>query len=269
VNKIVSTIILIVLGILLSTHLMSQSTNSRSITLTQNNSVLLSGPVNEKSVANVQVNLGKIAAKAPTGSIVYLLLDTPGGSVLAGNQLIDYIKGLNVTVKPVCLFCASMGYHIFQSLNERLVQESSILMSHRVSLSGVGGQIPGELITMVKFYADMSQEMDEKVAKRLGVDVKVYQASIYDELWLTGTQAVKGNHADRMAKFQCNEALLTGKRTETVETIFGPVTVTMSKCPLIQGILDFKFERVVVSPRNNVEVMTAIRKARRTLKKEY
>lgn len=230
--------------------------------------MLLSGPVNDKSVSGVQVQLGKLASESPTGSIVYLILDTPGGSVVAGNQLIDFAKGLPIVIKPVCLFCASMGYHIFQSLNERLVQESSILMSHRVSLSGVGGQIPGELITTVKFYTDMSTEMDVKVAKRVSMSLADYQKSIYDELWLTGTQAVNTKHADRIAKFQCSDKLLKGSRIEEVNTLFGPVDVRFSTCPLIQGMLDFKFKRMVVTPRNNKELMTAIRTARRTLTRD-
>lgn len=267
-KKTVSTTILIVLGILLSTQLMSQSENSSSILLTEKNSVLLSGPVNDMSVSGVQVALGKISADVPAGSIVYLILDTPGGSVVAGNQLIDYAKGLPIVIKPVCLFCASMGYHIFQSLNERLVQESSILMSHRVSLSGVGGQIPGELITTIKFYTDMSTEMDVKVAKRVKLELADYQRLIYDELWLTGTQAINTKHADRIAKFQCSPKLLKGSRIEQVNTMFGPVEVRFSTCPLIQGMLDFKFKRMVMAPRNQKELMSAIRAARRTLTRD-
>lgn len=264
-NKTVSNVILFVLGILLSTQVMAKNS---SITFTEENSVILSGKVDDVSIANLQKELGKVAGKLSKGSTVYLLLDTPGGSVVAGNQFIDFAKGLDIKVKPVCLFCASMGYHIFQSLDERLVQESSILMSHRISVSGVGGQIPGELVTTVKFFSDMSNEMDAKVAKRIGISREQYQAMIYDELWLTGAQAVKLNHADKVGQFQCSEKLLNGRRTEEIPTLFGVVEVTYSKCPLIQGILDFKIKRVLVQPRDDKEVMSAIRKVRRMIIKE-
>lgn len=237
--------------------------------LTPNNHVTLSGPVNDTSVAEVQIALGKLAVTNPTGSIVYLVLDTPGGSVIAGNQLADFAKALPVKIKPICVFCASMGYHLFQSFDERLVQSSSILMSHRVSLSGVEGQIPGELISRVNFYAAMSQEMDKAVAKRVGLTPEAYMGLIYDELWLTGAKAVATNHADRIADIYCSSELLKGTKNETVNTFFGPVEVTMSKCPLITGILSFKFKRVLVEPRNNYEVMKAIKKTRSSAIKEW
>lgn len=266
-KKILSTAFLVLLGILLSTQIMSQS-EGNIITLTENNSVLLSGPVNGKSVATAQLDLGRIANKAPNG-IVYLILDTPGGSVVAGNQLIDFAKSLNVRVKTVCLFCASMGYQIVQNLDERLVQDSSILMSHRMSVSGVAGQIPGEAITMVKFYQSISDEADAKAAKRVGLSIEEYRKLIYDELWMTGAQAVKMKHADKVTKFRCGGELIKGTRVEVVETLFGPVSVTYSKCPLVQGFLSFKLGRATtVTPRNEKEVMTEIKRARRMMIKE-
>lgn len=258
-----SNLILAILGILLCT---AAPAATSSIKLTENNHAILSGPVTDKSVAGVQVELGKIAAKNPAGSIVYLVLDTPGGSVFAGNQLADFGKSLPVLIKPICLFCASIGYHLFQSFDERLVQPSSILMSHRVTLNGIGGQIPGELVTRIKFYTDISDEMDRVVSKRVGMTFDAYRAAIYDELWLTGQQALAAGHADKMVKVHCSGELLKGKRTEQINTIFGSVTVTFSKCPLIQGILDFKFDNVVIQPRNNSEVMSAIRKHKTTIR---
>jgi ATP-dependent protease ClpP protease subunit len=246
-----------------------QHPDAKAIRLTARNHVLLSGPVNDKSVSAAQVELGKLAVTNLPNTTIYLVLDTPGGSVMAGNQLADFAKSLPVNVKPVCIFCASMGYHLFQSFGERLVQPSSVLMSHRVSLSGVEGQIPGELISRIKFYTDMSEEMDKAVAKRVGLTTEQYKAAIYDELWLTGTQAVNTKHADRLANFYCTNDLLEGYRTETVNTIFGPVEITMSKCPLITGIISFKFQQVLVQPRNNFEVIQSIKKTRRTFIKEW
>jgi ATP-dependent protease ClpP protease subunit len=265
-----SNIILFLLGILLCSSSFADNTkNLPSIILTEKNHVLLSGPVNDKSVAEVQIQLGKIAVTNPIGSVVYLVLDTPGGSVMAGNQLADFGKSLPIVIKPICLFCASMGYHLFQSFNERLVQPSSVLMSHRVSLSGVEGQLPGELLSRIQFYAKISQEMDKAVAKRVGLTPEAYMALIYDELWLTGQQAIDTKHADKMTKIYCSNELLKGERKEIVPTFFGPVEVTFSKCPLIQGMLGFKFQRVVNEPRNTAELMMTIKKVRRTAIKEW
>lgn len=263
-----SNLFLFLIGIALCSVTAFAQAN-KSIMLTSKNHVVLSGPVNDKSVAEVQLELGKLAVINSAGSIIYLVLDTPGGSVMAGNQLADFAKSLPVKIKPICVFCASMGYHLFQSFDERLVQPSSVLMSHRVSLSGVEGQIPGELISRIQFYTEMSVEMDKAVAKRVNLSFEAYQKLIYDELWLTGSKAVATKHADRLANIYCSNDLLKGVKKETVNTMFGPVEVTMSKCPLITGILSFEFKRVVLQPRNSLEVVRAIKKSRGTAIKEW
>jgi len=155
-----------------------------------------------------------------------------------------------------------MGYHIFQSLDERLVFPSSSLMSHRVSIGGLAGQVPGEAVTRINDIIATSNEMDEKVAKRIGISTEAYQKLIYDELWLSGSSAVKLKHADRVAKIRCSNELLNGTQKSTVNTLFGPVEVTTSKCPLISGVLSFSFESVKF--RSEGEALQMVRKVKRT-----
>lgn len=255
-----TAIILFTIGILLSTQLMSQS--SDVVTLTENNTVHFSGPVNDVSVANAQQKLGQLSAKLGSNETIYLVIDSPGGSVSAGNSFIDFAKALPQKIKPICIFCASMGYHMFQSLDERLVIPSSTLMSHRASLGGLSGQVPGELEARLRWIKSTLFDMDVAVAKRVGVSVQDYRSSIYDELWLNGSEAVSKKHADRFVKVKCSNALLTGTNKQTVSTLFGPVEVTTSKCPLINGILGFEFKRE--SFRSEAEVMTLVRKVKRS-----
>ena len=255
-----TTIFLFTIGILLSAQLLSQS--SDSILLTENNTVHFSGKVDEVSVAKAQRELGLLSVKLGKNDIIYLVIDSPGGSVVDGNQFIDFASALPQKIKPICVFCASMGYHMFQSFDERLVMPSSMLMSHRVSIGGLSGQVPGEANSRLKRIERISHEMDVKVAKRIGSTVEAYKALIYDELWLSGAEAVEVKHADRLAKFRCSKGLLTGTKKSSVNTLFGPVDVVMSKCPLISGILSFSFKRE--SFRSEAEVLTLVKKAKRT-----
>lgn len=260
-----TALILFTLGVLLSTQLSVSTNAGDTITLTKDNHVIFSGPVNDASVSAAQIKLGQLSARLSKNDVIYLVLDTPGGSVTAGNQFIDFGKSLPQKIKPISIFAASMGYHFFQSFDERIVQPSSTLMSHRVSLGGLSGQVPGELITRLNSIIAISNHMDEVVAKRVKMPVEAYRKLIHDELWLSGKDAVATGHADRLAKVRCSEDLITGTRKEEVNTPFGRVEVTLSTCPLISGEISFKLVRTVTSvvPRSNEEIVREIKKAKR------
>lgn len=260
-------IVLFVIGLLLSFSKMSQTATHNDIVLSKSNHIVFSGKVDDQSVAKAQIELAQISAELGKNDIIYLVIDSPGGSVPAGNRFIDFGNSLPQKIKPICLFCASMGYHMFQSFDERLVYASSELMSHRVSIGGLGGQVPGEAVTRLNDIMAVSQKMDEKVAARIGMSVAAYQKLIYDELWLDGENAVKVNHADRIAKIRCSEELVKETREQTFNTFFGPVDVTFSSCPLISGPLDIKFSKS--SFRNAEEAKSEIRKTKRKITIEY
>lgn len=259
-------IVLFVIGCLLSFKHLKSGTDD-SVVLTEDNHIVFAGEVNDQSVAHAQVEIAKLSSRLSRNEVIYLVIDSPGGSVTAGNRFIDFAASLPQKVKTICLFCASMGYHMFQSLDERLVYESSELMSHRVRIGGLAGQVPGEAISRLNDIIATTNRMDQKVAKRIGISVEAYQKQIYDELWLSGHDAVKLKHADRVAKIRCSKELAVKTETFTVNTFFGPVEVTISSCPLISGILDLKFKREQF--RSYQEAMTEVRKAKRTITTQY
>lgn len=253
--------ILFVIGILISTPLMSQPEDV--VLLTAKNTIHFTGEVSDTSVSKAQKALGLLSAGLSKDATIYLVIDSPGGSVAAGNMFIDFANSLPQKIKPICIFCASMGYHMFQSFDERLVFSSSSLMSHRVSIGGLSGQVPGEAISRLQSIIDTSNEMDDKVAKRIGTSSEAYKKLIHDELWLSGSSAVSRNHADKIAKIRCSKELLEGVQKGTVNTMFGPVSVVTSKCPLISGILDFKFERKFF--RSSAEALRMVKRAKRSV----
>ena len=260
-----TALVFVVIGLLLSFAKLAQfKMSSNIVTLTEKNHVLFAGEVNDKSVAEAQVALAAISADLSESEVIYLVIDSPGGSVQAGNRFIDFAASLPQKIKTICLFCASMGYHMFQSLDERLVYESSELMSHRVRIGGLAGQVPGEAVSRLNDIISTTNRMDEKVAKRIGISVAEYQKSIYDELWLSGLDAVKTRHADRVAKIRCSKELVTRTKSFTANTLFGAVDVTVSSCPLISGVLklEFKGEHQF---RSEQEAISEVRKVLRTV----
>ena len=205
------------------------------IVLTKDNTVVLNGEVDAFSVAKVQQESMTVCGKNE-GSTIYLVMSTPGGSVMDGKLLIDTIKSLPCKFDTITLFAASMGYQIAQNLGTRYIIPSGTLMSHRMLLGGIGGQSPGELESRLNFYARVGFEMDVIAAGRAGISVEEYRKLIVNELWLTGEQAVQTKHADEIAKVRCGKDM-NGTKSEILYTMFGPVKATFSDCPLIQAPL--------------------------------
>src|SRR6056297_3136731 len=71
------------------------NSSNKLIILEKGNTVVFRGEVSQSSVTKVQLELQKLIRTVPKNKPIYLVLDTPGGSVFAGLNLIDFIKGLN------------------------------------------------------------------------------------------------------------------------------------------------------------------------------
>jgi ATP-dependent Clp protease protease subunit len=222
------------------------STKEQVLTLTERNTVVLRNVVDSQSVTAVQLAASKLSQNLAKSEPIYLFLDTPGGSIQSGNEMIATLKGLPQKVHTVTSFAASMGFITVQSLGTRYILPNGILMSHRAS-GGARGQIPGELNVRVNFFTDMLDSQDEEIAARVGLGKKAYQKLIRDEYWVYGTKAVKVNMADKTILVRCNKALSEGKTVENVATFFGDVQVTYSTCPLITAPLEVSFDGLTLS----------------------
>jgi ATP-dependent protease ClpP protease subunit len=178
----------------------------------------------------------ELSAKLPRDAVIYLVLDTPGGEIEAGSRFIDAAHGIPQKVKTITLFAASMGYHIAQELDERLITVHGTLMSHRAKAGEISGEIPGNLVTRVNALLRDLDLADARIARRLGMSLEDYKEMIRDEYWVVGPDAVEQRSADGLANIHCAPDL-QGTEIITVNTIFGAVDVTLSKCPAISGPL--------------------------------
>lgn len=211
---------------------------SNVITLTKDNSIVFDQQFTSKSVATKQIELLELVSKRTNKEDpIYLVLNTPGGSVPAGNRFIETVQALDVPVHTITIFAASMGYHVVQSLGTRYILPSGSLMSHRVRIGGLSGQVVGEANTRLQMITDISSYMDSVVAERIKMSLSDYQKLIHDEYWAHGVKAVKENHADEVTLVKC-DASLNGTKQVTFRNFFGSATVTLSKCPLTVGPID-------------------------------
>jgi ATP-dependent Clp protease protease subunit len=140
---------LLILGFLLANAVYGKSAN---IILTENNHINFNEKVTDEFVAKKQLELFTKNNLLYRHEPLYVVLDTPGGSVTAGLAFIDNIKSLGRPVHTITIFAASMGYQIVQELGIRYITPSGTLMSHRGAISGISGQVPGELKLSIEPY---------------------------------------------------------------------------------------------------------------------
>ena len=206
------------------------------VTLTERNSLVFRGPVTGASVAAFQKKAFEKSLLLGKDEIVYIVIDSPGGEVIAGNMLIDSVKALPQKFKSVSLFAASMAFQMVQNFEERLITPNGTLMSHRAS-GGFEGEFgsdgKGELITSLNWILKILKKADEHAASRMKISLKDYQELIRDEYWTNGSDAVNESAADRMVLLKCSKELISGVDTVQIQSFFGTVSLSYSKCPII------------------------------------
>ena len=210
------------------------------IQLTEKNHVVVRGQVTGESVSKWILELNNIKDK---DVIVYI--NSPGGSVLAGMTFVEQIKQMSKSGKNVvCVadVAASMAFIILQSCPTRYVTSASILMQHQMSLR-LGGQIEN-VKTYLNFLDTIEDDLNNMQAAKMQLDPEVFQKLIAHDLWLSGSGIMKYNAADKMIHVSCDSLLLTKVHTEEIDTFFGKIVLTYSKCPLARDPIDSNFKGI-------------------------
>lgn len=122
-------------------------------------------------------------------------------------RLVETIKGLSQPVHTISMFSASMSFMLSQYSATRYALSSSTIMSHRASLGGVEGQIPGSFFSRSNNLMASVTEIEQHVADRAGYSLETYRDMIADELWMTGTGAMEAKFIDSVVAVRCDESL--------------------------------------------------------------
>lgn len=241
------------------------------LTLTKKNTLVLRGVVNSESVTALELQLLEMSDKLKKTDTIYLVLDTPGGSVYSGLELIDTIHGIPQKVKTVTVFAASMGFQIAQNLDERLILPSGTLMSHRASISGMSGELNGELNTRLNHIMKVIARMDKIAAKRMSLSNKKYQDMIHDELWMDGEQSVELKAADRVVLARCDSTFAGTSRVELGRIFDYVITGEMSNCPLVTGAMNIRVEQTTTEEKIDEakDLMASIKRGKADVVKRY
>lgn len=200
----------------------------QTITLAPDNLVLMRGEINGPMIAKVTMELA-------TKESPILFIQSPGGEVMAGMQLIQWMKDSGKTFTCITDIGASMAFAIFQACDKRYVMPNSVLMQHQASFSAEG---PYEKVkTFVDFMLSSIDALEAPQAKRIGLSLEKFKKKIVNDWFIFGEQNIKANTADAIAAVRCDQALTAGKTTQIVPVLFFQVEVVYSNCPLIRSPL--------------------------------
>jgi ATP-dependent Clp protease protease subunit len=131
----------------------------------------------------------KIRALDDNGrSPIFLVINSPGGSVLGGAQIVTAMQDAKSPVYAICVqLCASMAFIIHQYATERYMTDRAILMSHQASM-GVEGEFE-QIRSRFNMLLDYVAKIEVPIAKRAGLTVDEYRRLIDNELWIDSDNA--------------------------------------------------------------------------------
>lgn len=257
-NKIVLGL-LFVLGVFSISAASTKKANENVVVLTSGNTLVLNSEVNGDSVGALIMKAKALDSKLSSGKPLYLYLNSPGGSIQSGLELIEVLKGLGRPVHTVSAFSASMSFQISQNLDTRYILKSGILMSHRAAgqFSGsFGGTNPSQLDQRMHVFVQMTKEMDEQTVKRTNgkQTLKSYQEAYANEMWLTGQEAVAGGYADEVTNVKCDKSL-SGTTKHQVDFLGMSFEYEIDNCPINSSPLNVKVAGSTVFTEEYVKIV--------------
>lgn len=110
---------------------------------------------------------------------IRLFIQSPGGSVISGFNLVDIISSSETPVYTICFAnCASMAFHIFISGHKRYAFKNSILLNHdgEISLSNSGSKAKDTM----KFFENLDERIKNHVISHTNITPEFYD-SIYEK----------------------------------------------------------------------------------------
>jgi len=219
---------MLTLALLLTTSL-SYANNYPTITLNETNTVVFRGTVTQATADLYSRQLLNLSTTLDSKETIYLVLDSPGGSIWAGLNFIATMQSIPQNIECIANFAASMAHGFLQACpGKRYVTANGVSMIHRAR-GRFGGQFnDGEVESRLEFWKSIVNNMEANNAKRMGLTVETYQSLAKDEFWCAGGDCVKYSFADGVVNLTCSPGLFN-------KTYLYTNGATVSGCPLIRG----------------------------------
>lgn len=132
---------------------------------------------------------------------IYLVLNSPGGSVLDGNTLVSIMETSKAPIHTVCLqLCASMAFTIFEYGKTRYVMDRSIIMAHPAATMAMGNL--EQILNRINAIKRLIDKDDAFIAGRAGLKLEQFKNLLANEFWIDGEDAVNSHFADQLVSFE-------------------------------------------------------------------
>jgi ATP-dependent Clp endopeptidase proteolytic subunit ClpP len=156
--------------------------------------------VTEDSVKPCLAELAKWSRRLP-GKPITIVLNSPGGSVIAGLALLDYINklradGHHITV-VVLGMAASMGGILLQAGDKRVIGKYAQVLIHEVA-AGTSGKL-WAMDDSITYFKSLWLQLSEILAERSNLTVaQVRSKALRKDWWLTSKEAIELGFADEV-----------------------------------------------------------------------
>ena len=167
-------------------------------TIKESRVVILNGSIDDDTAEQVCVALLEFEAENPS-SFITLMINSGGGSVTAGWQIIDTIRLIG-NVETVCTgLCASMAALIVMSGQKgyRSALPHSRVMLHQ-PLGAAQLMTAADFEVTAKELARTKEELFTFIADCTGKSIKQISDDCDRDKWLTGAEAVEFGVVDRI-----------------------------------------------------------------------
>ena len=163
----------------------------------KNREIFLTGEINEESAVEIIRQLMYLDNRS--SDPVTLYISSPGGSVISGMAIYDYINIMQSRVNTVCIgIAASMGAILFLAGRDRMILPHSKVMIHDPSFGGsasMAGQKPLEIQEKLNDLMETRRLLADVIAARTGLSRKQVLNLTKKDTYFTAEQALSAGLA--------------------------------------------------------------------------
>jgi len=184
-------------------------TNNKSIIKASPNAkrvVYLNDEVNYQTSSALVQSLKELEEKSTEP--IYMLIDSPGGSVVDGAAVISQMEASKAPIYTVCTrLCASMAAMIHSYGHKRYALDRAILMYHPAS-AGAQGQVKN-MISLLKTLDRYTNKMVANIVKRSKISRSEFDSLVSYELWIDSEDALNRGLLDGIVNLSVNSGTST------------------------------------------------------------
>ena len=149
--------------------------------------------MNEASASQVIASI-QADNKFPTNAPIWLLINSGGGSIIAGDRIVDAMQSSRRPIYTVDVsFSASMAAWIWTFGEKRYMQPRAILMFHDAELSNDGNI--QHLTQEVRVFNAVVTAYNSRIAMLSGLGIEEIQRREAAEWWLLPQEAIDAHLA--------------------------------------------------------------------------